>query len=153
MELAQIDDKMESVNLWIDDKIILEDPQTGSHKHSLKGGNPSASLEATAALVTGKTVTELKLGAHIDEKEYTFTLNHKDLSPKSLGLPKVTTASEDPGYQLLHRVECISEVTSMIDALFLLFLSTRTEESWENKEMESIREWIVERGQGEITFH
>src|SRR5262249_10437759 len=57
-------------DIWVDDRLVLEATggSASSHENVMKGGDPSQSYEAAAALGTGKTVKELKLG--INAKGY-----------------------------------------------------------------------------------
>ena len=79
-----------SFDLWIDDRVILESSGSKAHVHTLKGGDPSQSLEAAAALKSGKTVSEVKIGISVEGYgEFTCVLNYQDLSPRSIQLPDV----------------------------------------------------------------
>ena len=54
------------VDFWVDDRAILEATEGSDvHEHVLKGYKQSQSAEATAALMSGKTVKELKLGLNV----------------------------------------------------------------------------------------
>lgn len=142
------------IELWIDDKIVLEATGTEAHMHSLKGGNPSASLEATASLVAGKNVTEMKLGINVgDEKIYKLTLNHKDLSPKSVVLPKLTAQKGDLAETVSLQIESLNGLVSILDELYKNFIRARTLDSWDNEDLDGIREWIGHRSKDELTFH
>ena len=55
------------LELWIDDRIVLENPSSKAHENVIRGGNPSESIEASAALLSGKTVKEMKLGLRLSD--------------------------------------------------------------------------------------
>lgn len=141
-----IDDAQQLTELWIENKITLEKSGDNVMKHSLNGGDPSSSIEATAALLNGKAVTEIRLGISLEDSEYSFTINHKDLCPKSVNMPKETSQADNPEQRLHKRASAIMTLAKVIDCLFNQFLSKRIETSWED-DVISIREWILLRKQ------
>lgn len=138
-------------NFWIDDRIILESTGSETHSNTLKGGVPSQSVEATAALKSGKSVKEIKLGITVREAgDFSTVLNSQDLTPKSIKLPDIKKESqvedEDMESALLsHRLIQTEMIVSILDQLFSEFLRIRMDKSWETKDSHTIREWIKNR--------
>ena len=141
------------VDMWIDDKMTLESNESNVLKQSLKGGSPSTSIEATTALNLGKFVSELRIGANANDREYSFTLGAKDLTPRAIKLQASSEKTEHDEDHLEFRIQEIKFVLRVVDSLFTQFLNTRTQSSWQNVELENIKDWIQHRGQGEVTFH
>jgi hypothetical protein len=138
------------VKLWIEDKIVLESSGAKAHIQTLKGGEPSSSIEAGSGLISGKTVKELKLGLHIDSiGDFTVLLGSKDLSPKAIQLP----SSEASGTSLDARLKLTDHLILVIDQIFLIFLQERTSETWTTATLRLIEEWIEKRGHQESHLH
>ena len=148
-----------SLEVWVDDKVVMESSNTKAHVNTLRGGDPSQSFEANAGLQTGKFVKEMKVGLRIDEdQEYKVLLNSQDLSPRSLVVPnepQFQEGDEDDSYDVLaFRLEKTSEFTQLFDSLFRKFLDERIDESWENESLSEIRSWIKNRPHTEgFTVH
>ena len=124
-------------DLWIDDRLILESSTARAHHHTIRGGDPSQSAEAATALLTGKSVKELKMGINVEGYgEYQAVLSGKDLAPRSLSLPDQEDASgeaiADPLELIQLRLEQMRVFLDILDGLFLQFISERTEDSWES---------------------
>jgi hypothetical protein len=134
-------------DLWIDDKVVLESGGGVAQQHAMKGGDPSQSREASAALATGKTVRELKIG--LNDKglgEFTASLNADDLSPRGLKLPNPEsgTAPSDE-LPLATRLRRMDTFLALLDGLFARFLEERTSDAWEKDGLTAIRAWIKKR--------
>lgn len=140
--------------IWIDDRVVLESSAAKAHIYSLRGGEPSQSIETAAALQSGKMAKQLKIGIDIDDMgEFTAVLNAQDLTPRSLSLPVLAnqdasqgtpadTAASEPLALRLQQTELFLNV---LDALFSLFLDERTDAKWEDEGVEKIRTWIKTR--------
>lgn len=144
--------KSMGAEIWIDDKIAFESTGSDTARHSLNGGNPSDSLEATAALLTGKIVTELKLGLTIGEDQYRFGLASKDLTPKSVTIPK-PPLSGDPASTAIFRLSHIEKVITALDTIFIQFLQARVDDSWEDESLINLRNWISQRKEENRSLH
>ncbi|MBF0440951.1 MAG: hypothetical protein HQK54_03525 [Oligoflexales bacterium] len=144
-----------SVSFWIDDRIVLESLSNNSSlTHLIKGNNASRSLEATAALKSGKSIKEVKLGVNIDTiGEYTAILSCKDLSPKSLKLPPFPEdlSNEDTDISKIDsRISQTEIFLQVLDCMFSTFLDLRIDDSWTDDILEKIRSWIKKRHTREI---
>jgi hypothetical protein len=156
INLNLVNGTKKKLEIWVDDKINLEASSARVHRQSLRGGTPSTSLEATAALLSGKTVTELKLGLIIDDQEYSCSLNHKDLNPRSVVLPKMTSTDEGPADEFAWAEAQLDRLTALLDildGLFHEFINSRITSTWTDLELTRIRSWIQQRSQGDLTLH
>jgi hypothetical protein len=136
--------------IWIDDRIVLESPQGRIHEHIMKGGTPAQSIEAAAALSSGKTVSEIRLGLAVEGVgEFRAILDGDELTPRSLKLPDDDDARGDVerqtkklGMPLLVRLDHTRLFTGFIDKLFAVFLEERTSSEWTTKGVDGLRKWI-----------
>jgi recombination associated protein RdgC len=151
--VLQVDGQSLEVDLWVDDRLVLEGTAAMSHRNVMKGGNPSHSREAAASLTTGKTVREMKLGLRIkDAGEYTAVLSCDDLNPRSLKLPAPETVDGTEGgaqaaraLPLAERLQATTMFAGVLDALFACFLAQRVGTAWETSVLSDMREWIRQR--------
>lgn len=152
-------DRELDVDFWVDDRIVLEATGGQSHSNVMKGGDPSHSREAEAALSTGKTVREMKLGLRIqDAGEFTAILNCDDLNPRSLKLPqrdKDSGVAPSDDLPIVTRLRHMEQFLSALDGLFARFLAQRVEDTWEKGGLAEMRTWIKKRqGKGDsATIH
>ena len=75
------------VDLWVDDRVLLKDSGMAGAEHSIRGGDPSNSIEAAYGLHAGRCVKELKVGMQIPDLGDFFLLASKDLKLRQLKLP------------------------------------------------------------------
>lgn len=144
------------VKLWIEDRLVLESADSKAHVHTLRGGEPSRSMEAESALQTGKQVKELRLGLHIDPYgDFLVLLASKDLSPKAITLPTIQNAGDGKmeRFDLSTRLKMTDVLIEAVDALFARFLELRIHsESWKNQ-IRAMDQWITSRGHAETHLH
>jgi hypothetical protein len=140
------------VDIWIDDRVVLESTSTTAHTQSLRGGTPSKSAEAAAALKTGKAPKEMKVSLIINSQyEFSCVLNQKDLFPKNIQIPPMSDDEDDRSAEshLEARLKLLNLFLNAFDALYSKFLHTRTHSSWDNEELSKIKKWIQTREQTE----
>ncbi|SME88290.1 hypothetical protein [Pseudobacteriovorax antillogorgiicola] len=136
------------VDIWIDDRLVLESQAAKAHVQTLKGGDPSRSVEAATALLTGKSVKEMRVGFNLDSMgDFTFNLNGSDLAPRTIALPEPPAElSQEEGFsQLSFRLKASQVLVDVIDGLFALFLDERTDETWNDKGLGEIKAWMKQR--------
>jgi hypothetical protein len=145
------------VDLWVEDRLVLETANSSTAQESvMKGGDPSQTEEAAAALRSGKTVKELKIGMNIKGLgEFTAILNHVDLQPRSLKLPEPnkedqSAAPEDT--RTVIRIQHTDTFLTVLDGLFAKFINERVDDSWKIKGLTKMRSWIEDR-QPSPTLH
>ncbi len=140
------------IDLWVDDRLVLEGNAAMSHQNVMKGGDPSHSQEASASLATGKTVREMKLGLRVkDGGEYSAVLGCEDLSPRALKLPSPEPQEGQDGdpkaaaLPLADRLTATATFVGILDALFDRFRSARVDQEWDRTVVKEMREWIKRR--------
>lgn len=144
--------KKVSFDIWIDDRLVLESSSGEALESHLKGGAPSQSHEAAAALLSGKQVKEMRLGLRVEDiGEYFVTLKSQDLSPRSLKLPTPDQSSDKGGTDpdelpILTRLYYLRIFSNIMDGLVQRFMALRTTEDWDAKGVKDIRSWIKSRG-------
>lgn len=144
------------VKLWIEDRLVLESSDSKAHVHTLRGGEPSRSLEAESALQTGKQVKELRLGLHIDPYgDFLVLLTSKDLSPKSISLPALQDAADARGQKvdLAYRLKMTDLLLDAVDTLFAHFLAIRIEQERWKQERKAMEKWVSTRGHADTHLH
>lgn len=139
------------VNLWVDDRLVLEGTASMTHSNVMKGGDPSHSREAAASLATGKTVREMKLGLSVKGGgEFSANLSCDDLNPRGLKLPVPDRADGDSErgaavMPLGERLRATESFLTVLDGLFLHFLDQRVDPTWDTTALVAMREWIKKR--------
>jgi hypothetical protein len=139
------------VDLWIDDRIVLDGASGHAHQNVMKGGTPSHSREAAASLATGKTVREMKLGVGVKNAgEYSAILHCDDLNRRSLRLPGLDGEAAKAEVPLAARLKAIELFLAVLDGLFARFLAERSASDWDKTGLQEMRSWIRTRqGAGE----
>ena len=150
--------KAKSVHVWVDDRLTLESAYGETQGLALKGGSPSASLEATAALLAGKSAKELKVGIRLTKfGDFSANIGSVDLNPRGLKLPPVPEELAEAGHPEALNAGRILQTEAFLEALdelFSAFLDERVNESWESQQMIQIREWIKQRdSRGDSLLH
>ena len=144
-----------SVDVWVDDRILLQSWDQRGHENLLRGGDPSHSQEAAASLSSGKVVRELKLGLHVHGVgDYTCTLKADTLTPSGLRLPTEngdnagdSEEMEEIGAEawLSARLLYCDIFLEIHDALFAWFIHERSQPDWESKGLSKMKQWITDR--------
>lgn len=141
---------MEGVNLWIEEHLVLEGPDSGSRENTLKEGDVASSFEAAAALLVGKKVKRARFGMSQGEMQWSFTLDGATLDFKSVKIPHVEAEEEDadaPEAIVFLRMGMVRRMLDAIDALLAEFAALRVSPDWERDEVPSIRKWIEEKAE------
>ena len=63
-----------AVDVWVDERLAFRNAEETKVSAVMTGDNPSASLEARAALAGGKILQEIRLGLRREDREYFVTL-------------------------------------------------------------------------------
>ena len=135
-----------TLDLWIEDYLIFESPSSMAHTQTLRGGTPSQSIEATAALKTGKSLKQMKIGMSIEGLgEFSACLTDNNLFPRGLKFTRVHDEGEQNADNLSVRLEMIETFLKVLDLLYSDFIAIRTQKNWENHEARKIRFWIGKR--------
>lgn len=138
----QLTDSDEEVELFIDDRLLLEPLYGQGNRHLLSGLEPATAPEAALALQTNKLPTEAKIKVIQEARAWSFTLRGDDLLPRSLKIPDVLSAQDDD--RLYERLYLLEEIERILAALFALFLDIRLDDSWPATQ-DKIKEWIEQK--------
>ncbi|MCK4340498.1 MAG: hypothetical protein KAY37_02090 [Phycisphaerae bacterium] len=109
--------------------------------------SPANLPEARAALRIGKQPTKMGLIVGAPAGEFRFTLDGMRLAVSGLTLPEDET-EQDVRARLEQRFESITDVANLLDALFEMFLLSRTDRNW-SRDLRSMSAWAA--GQPEKT--
>ncbi|MDJ0973358.1 MAG: hypothetical protein QNJ98_02715 [Planctomycetota bacterium] len=137
------------VFVHFDEHLEFRGERSAARRVILRTGMPGASMEARAALRSGKTLVSARILMARGEDEVRFTLRAEDLDISGLRLP---APEGDTPYDRL--VACLDAQDQFVDDLELClktFLATRLEPRWE-EEVETIRRWSRQPSQDEIAL-
>ncbi|MFB6265197.1 MAG: hypothetical protein ABEL76_16480 [Bradymonadaceae bacterium] len=132
------------VEVVFDDRLTLEAYLGEAGQNVIKGGTPADSKEARTALREGKRPTRARLRIVKDGREWKFKFKAEPFDISTLKIPAVLTDREDE--KLEERMGLVSEVESILDALYREFLSLRTGSVWSDRMVPAIRDWIEAEG-------
>lgn len=145
----KIDADTYKASYWVDDRILLSSLGDDAQESLMRGGDPSNSEEATAAIQGGKTVGELKIGLHIELiGDFTCILRSVDLFPRSIQLPSENTEEDEEIAQQLsvyRRLEHVNLFLAALDCCFDSFRSQRMSDAWETGIGRQMRSWMRDR--------
>ena len=148
---STVDRKTYHLDLWIEDYLIFESPSSMTHTQTLRGGTPSQSIEATAALKTGKFLKQMKIGMNVEGfGEFTATLTDNDLFPRGLKFTRLHDEGTQFADGLSTRLSMIETFLSILDLLYQDFIAARTKDTWEVQDAKKIRLWIGKRHQNQL---
>jgi len=133
----------QTIEMWIDDKLTLESTYSESKTNQLSGGNPAGSIEASAALKSGKLLKEAKLGIRTNDREWVFSLRSDDFITKGLKLPSVITSEEE---RTIERLRLLNEFQNIVDDIYQQFFQIRTSDTW-SKIQKELGGWIQTKGE------
>ena len=128
-------------DVWVEERLSFRPPDEDRARAVLTGENASASLEARAALASGKVVKDLQLHLRRDEREYTVTLRGPHLDLAGAKLPK--HASDGEGELLYERMYLYEELWFLVTALYKRFAAERTASAWHERLLPAIRHWVA----------
>ena len=132
----------EPFEIYFDDRLTVGGAQINAQENLFRGGHPTTSLEAHAALRLGKLAHEARLRFVKGAQEWAFILKAQSLSISALNVPAVLSKNdEDRFYERMYLAEQLEE---MLESLFRRFLSLRLSEAWKNEWLPSIRQWVGE---------
>jgi hypothetical protein len=127
-------------DVWVEERLSFRPPDEDRARAVLTGENASGSLEARAALASGKVVKDLQMHLRRDEREYTVTLRGPHLDLAGAKLPK--HASDGEGELLYERMYLYEELWFLVRALYVRFAGERTASTWHTTVLPAIREWV-----------
>jgi len=135
------------IEAWVEDRLSFRTPGADKATAVLTGDNPSATLEARAALAGGKVLHDLRVHLKRDDREYAVQLGGTSLDVRGLKLPKMP--SENPEEALLDRLDRYGEFHLVLSGLFRAFAEERTGGTWRAEVVPALRAWARPEVPGE----
>jgi hypothetical protein len=143
----------DGVEVWLhlDEHIELRGERSAARRVALRAGMPGASMEARAALRSGKTVHAARFLLARGDEEMHFTLRGEDLDVSGLRLPSPEGETADE--RLEASLEALDRFQDDLDLCFSTFLAVRSSPAWP-AEVDALRAWAAgpseEEGLGEV---
>ena len=129
------------VDVWVDERLAFRNPEDTRVSAVMTGENPSASIEARAALAGGKVLQELRVGIRRDEREFFVTLKGPAAFIQGLKVPSVV---KDGGAEAVYeRMHLYEEVTLIVGGLFQAYADARNGDGWSSEVLPGLRSWIL----------
>ena len=128
----------EEVYVHFDEHLEFRGERSAARRAVLRAGMPAASMEARAALRSGKTLATARVLLARAEDEVRFTLRAETLDVSGLRLPAPEGETRDA--RLLASLEMQDRFFEDLDLCLLAFLRVRCGPEWE-AEAERIRMW------------
>lgn len=136
---VQLPKSDEEIEIYLEDRLILEPLYGQGNRHMLSGMEPSTAPEAALALQMNKMPSEAKIKIIQEARAWAFTLRVDDLLPRSLKIPEVLSAQEDD--RLYERLYLLEEIERILEELFGLFVQKRLSDMWDSIQ-HNMQEWI-----------
>ena len=130
----------ESIQYWIEDKISFRNPDAHKMRAVVLGENASNSLEARAALASGKVVNELQLHLRYDERDYSLRLSGPLLDMSAVKFPPHGVDEDDA--LLFERMYHYEELWQCLSHLYRHFAALRSGSAWPESILPGIRAWV-----------
>lgn len=144
---ATFGDEGQSVTFTLSDSIVLEHTLAETELATLKGGCPSASIEAFTALGAGKHPAQLAIRITSGEREWTAKLD-SNLESQSVGIPSVLCerGGEDEFYEKEYLYD---EYERAINTMYRAFLVERLDPKTWASTSDILSRWAHLRGLAE----
>lgn len=127
-------------DVWVEERLSFRPQDEDRARAVLTGENASSSLEARAAMASGKVVKDLQLHLRREEREYTVTLRGPHLDLAGAKLPPHATDGE--GELLYERMYLYEDLWFIVTALYRRFAAERTAEDWHSRVLPAMRTWV-----------
>lgn len=128
-----------SIEVVIDDRIVLEPSYGQGNRHLLSGMEPSTAPETAFALQMNNMPSEMKLKVIRGSQAWAFSLRGDDLLLRSLRIPEVLSQKDDD--YLYERIYLLEEMEQILEQLWHNFLNARTSPLW-SETQSNIQNWI-----------
>ena len=128
------------VDVWVEDRLSFRGLDEEKARTVVAGENTSSSLEARAALATGKVIRDLQIHLRREEREYSVTLRGVNLDLAGAKLPPHAGEGEDG--LLYERMYLYEDLWFIIEGLYRQFARERTHASWKHT-LQAIRDWVA----------
>ena len=136
-------DESQTVEIWVDNKIILESDDEDNREKVICHGENSEMLEARQALKQGKKVSQASFKLYVKDDEWRFTLDDCRLNFRTCKTPKIMLdKKEDPEGLFFEKAFVLQEAVRVVEQLFAKFFKIRTSNEWSKKDLPAIQKWI-----------
>lgn len=128
------------VSIVVEDDLVLRDSEAVD---KLKGGSPSRSAEASAALGGGKRLARAKLTAALGDRQWSFQLDAAVWQ-----LCNVSVPAPDPEESESLDVQAFDgfvDLANIVDQLLGLYVRLRLAPAFENDTLPAMRDWVTQR--------
>lgn len=129
------------VDFWVDQRLSFRGPGEDRARAVLTGENPSAALEARAAIAGGKVVQDLQIGIRREGREYAAILRGPHLDVAAAKLPTECKGGEDE--VLYERMFLYEDLFFVIRALYRRFAEERASPEWATVHLPAMRAWAA----------
>jgi hypothetical protein len=128
------------VDVWVDARIAFRNPDEQKVAAVMTGENPSATLEARAALAGGKVLQDLRIGIRRDDREFFATLKGPAMHLAQAKLPSVVAGGEEGLFERMHLYE---ELCLIVSGLFAQWSALRCSSEWDSTVLPDLRVWVA----------
>lgn len=134
------------VFLHFDEHLEFRGERAAARRVTLRAGMPGASMEARAALRSGKVLVAARILLARGEEESRFTLRAEDLDISGLKLP--APEGDSPEERLGACLDAQGSFLDDLDLCLLTFLRRRLSSAWD-EDVAAIRAWSLAPSQDE----
>ncbi len=127
-------------SLWVDGKIVLEDDRESAPNAVSFSGDDFTSQDLKQAIQTGKKVKEARVRIEKGENTWCFTLRADSyaVSGLKIDMPR----AEDSDEQFFGRMFSIEALNTIIDSLYIDFITEITAKAWKSKGYREFQQWL-----------
>ena len=135
-----IDPTFGEVEVYFEERLVVGSTEVNAQENFFKGGQPTTSAEARAALRLGKQAYEAKLRIIRGAQEWSFVLKARPFGISSVRIPAVLAKESDERFA--ERMMLLEQLEHMLEALVGRFLRLRLSDTWTAEQLPSIRRWV-----------
>ncbi len=139
-ESVSLDDDLDSIELWIDDRITMRPADDTRVSNVMTGDTIATAPEAKVAIANGKVVQEIRMGMRRDDREFVFGLKGSELALHGVRLPQVVSDGFEEA--VYDRFALLVELETVIAKLFNDFARVRSSKDWHQQTAPAIERWL-----------
>lgn len=136
----QLDSESDPFDIFFDDRLTVGGAQVNAQENLFRGGHPTSSLEAHAALRLGKLATEARVRLVRGSQEWAFVFKSAELSVSAVQVPAVLSKNDEDRFY--ERMFLIEELEKMLNFIYRSFLEIRVSDAWTDELLPQIRAWV-----------
>lgn len=133
-------------DLWFDDKLTFLAQDEKRIVSSFNGGAPSTTPEAKLSILSGKVISEAKLGLRRGENEWSFLLRVRGGELQLHGLKVPAILKEGAEEMIYERMYLVDVVNIALQSLFERFFRERIDERWKTEIVPDMSRWLMGDG-------